>query len=85
MTGPSNEPKIDEIVRILKDYLKNDVPVITRLSRERRDPFIVLVGTLLSLRTKDETTEKAVESTLSRVRRKLKDAVLTDLKNEQTE
>lgn len=32
-----------------------------------------------------QTTEKAVESKLSRVRRKLKDAVLTDLKNEQTE
>ena len=30
-----------------------------------------------------QTTEKAVESKLSRVRRKLKDAVLLDLKNEQ--
>jgi endonuclease-3 len=68
VTGPSNEPKIDEIIRILKDYLKNDVPVITRLSRERRDPFIVLVGTLLSLRTKDETTEKAVGRLMERAR-----------------
>jgi len=31
-----------------------------------------------------QTTEKAVESKLSRVRRKLKDAVLTGLKNEQS-
>ena len=30
-----------------------------------------------------QTTEKAVESKLSRVRRKLKDAVLIELKNEQ--
>ena len=30
-----------------------------------------------------QTTEKAVESKLSRVRRKLKDAVLAELKNEQ--
>lgn len=36
-------------------------PVITRLSRDmKKDPFIILVGTLLSLRTKDETTEKVM-------------------------
>ena len=68
MTGPSNKPKVDEIIRILKEYLKNDVPVITRLSRQRRDPFLVLMGTLLSLRTKDETTEKAMARLTERAR-----------------
>lgn len=44
-------------------------PVITRISRgEKRDPFIVLVGTLLSLRTKDETTEKVMEALIPLVK-----------------
>ena len=56
-----DEERIDEAVRILQDYLKDSVPVVTRISREGKDPFLVLVGTLLSLRTKDETTDKAME------------------------
>jgi len=68
VTTPSNNPKIDEIMRILKDHLKDDVPVITRISRQRRDPFLVLIGTLLSLRTKDETTEKAMSRLMERAR-----------------
>jgi len=63
-----SESRIEEIVRILKDYLKDDVPVVTRLSREKKDPFLVLVGTLLSLRTKDETTEKAMEKLMARAK-----------------
>jgi endonuclease-3 len=51
-----------EMVRILKRHLKNDVPVVTRIAQqERKDPFLILVGTLLSLRTKDELTEKVME------------------------
>lgn len=42
--------------------------MVTRLSRERKDPFLVLVGTLLSLRTKDETTERAMEKLMARAR-----------------
>ena len=34
----------------------------------RRDPFLVLIGCLLSLRTKDETTEKAMERLMERAR-----------------
>ncbi len=44
-------------------------PVITRLSRDtKRDPFVILVGTLLSLRTKDETTEKVMTALMPRIK-----------------
>lgn len=51
-----------EMVKILKTTFPDDTPAVTKISkRENRDPFLVLVGTLLSLRTKDETTEIAME------------------------
>lgn len=50
------------MIDTLKTYLKDEVPVITRISNsEEGSPFIILVGTLLSLRTKDETTDKAMD------------------------
>lgn len=53
----------DEMMTALTDFFPEEAaPIITRISRGKKsDPFIVLVGTLLSLRTKDETTEKAME------------------------
>ena len=53
----------DDMITALTDFFPEEAaPVITRISRGKKsDPFIVLVGTLLSLRTKDETTEKAME------------------------
>jgi endonuclease-3 len=51
----------DEMMGILRDYLKEDVPAVTKISKEEgSNPFLVLIGTLLSLRTKDEVTEKAM-------------------------
>jgi endonuclease III len=59
----------DEMMRILGTYLKEDVPVVTRISRkENNDPFLILIGTLLSLRTKDEVTEKAMERLVTQAR-----------------
>ena len=47
-----------EMIKILQTLFSDDVPVITRISQqEKNDPYLVLIGTLLSLRTKDETTE----------------------------
>jgi len=58
-----------EMVRILKRYLKDDVPAVTRIAQhEQKDPFLILVGTLLSLRTKDELTEKVMERLIRRAR-----------------
>jgi endonuclease III len=58
-----------EMMDKLEETLRDDVPVITRISRaEKRDPYLVLVGTLLSLRTKDELTEKVMDRLTKEVR-----------------
>jgi endonuclease-3 len=57
-----------EVIERLKEFYTSDVPVVTRIANERRDPFLVLIGCLLSLRTKDETTEKAMERLMKRAR-----------------
>jgi len=38
-----------------------ETPSLTRIARETRDPFRVLISCILSLRTRDETTDKASE------------------------
>lgn len=56
-----NDGAIDEIVRRLKRRVRHwKEPIVTQVAR-RRDPFHVLVSTLLSLRTKDATTAVASE------------------------
>jgi endonuclease-3 len=51
-----------EMMKTLQTLFLDDVPVVTRISqKEKSDPYLVLIGTLLSLRTKDEMTEKAME------------------------
>jgi endonuclease-3 len=37
----------------------DDLPSVSAIARRKRDPFKILVSTLLSLRTKDEVTEAA--------------------------
>jgi endonuclease-3 len=47
-------------MRILRrEVIKLEVPIVTKISRKRRNPFPILISTLLSLRTKDETTRVA--------------------------
>ena len=69
---PGQEQKrfpFKEMIDKLKETLKDDVPVVTKISRaEKRDPYLVLVGTLLSLRTKDELTEKVMARLTKEVR-----------------
>jgi endonuclease-3 len=51
-----------EIIRLLERELENRaLPIVSRLAEEKRDPFEILISTLLSLRTKDEVTEVATE------------------------
>jgi endonuclease-3 len=51
-----------EIIRLLEQELvKRELPIVTRLAEEHRDPFEILISTLLSLRTKDEVTAAATE------------------------
>ena len=48
---------ISEVVETLKKEAKNwDVPVVTLIALQEKDPFKVLLSTILSLRTKDEVT-----------------------------
>ncbi len=51
---------IHKIVKILaKETPKWNVPIVTLVAESTNDPFRVLISTVLSLRTKDETTAAA--------------------------
>lgn len=53
---------INTIIKILKKELKvGKLPIVSHLAADQRDPFVILISTLLSLRTKDEVTELATE------------------------
>ena len=60
---PVDNETIHEIVRRLEaEYPKWREPIVSQLAgRRRKDPFLVLIGTLLSLRTRDETTAGAID------------------------
>ena len=48
---------IEKIVETLKKELKKyGDPVVTKVAKEKKSPYRVLISTILSLRTKDETT-----------------------------
>ena len=51
----------DEVVKSLKNFYRGTVPAVTKIATEKRDPFLVLVGCILSLRTKDQVTDVAIE------------------------
>ena len=48
---------INVVVKILKKELATgEMPIVSHLAENQRDPFMILISTLLSLRTKDEVT-----------------------------
>jgi endonuclease III len=47
------------ITSLRKTYPQWQEPIVTEMSRTGRDPFMVLVSTIISLRTKDEVTREA--------------------------
>ena len=54
-----NNNDIHKVIAILREetkFLKQ--PIVTKISK-KRDPFRVLISTIISLRTKDKTTEEA--------------------------
>ncbi len=62
------QPDIDKIIKILRKEIRRFVvPIVTEVSQRRRDPFEVLVTTILSLRTKDEVTRAAARRLLEKV------------------
>jgi endonuclease-3 len=60
---------IHDIVRILRKEVRSMTePIVTEISKRRRDPFQILISTVLSLRTKDEVTRQASARLLERAR-----------------
>ncbi|HQO09648.1 MAG TPA: endonuclease III [Clostridiales bacterium] len=52
--------KFVENIKILREeYKKWNAPIVTLISVQTKDPYKVLISTLLSLRTKDDVTAKA--------------------------
>ncbi len=58
----------DKVVGRLKRFYVDDIPALTRIASEQRSPFLVLIGCLLSLRTKDEVTDSAMSRLMERAR-----------------
>lgn len=57
---------IDKVYQILgKLFQEYHAPIIDLIKAQTRDPFKILVGTILSARTKDETTSKVVKRLFS--------------------
>ena len=58
----TSEKEIGQVIALIsKEARKFREPIVTAVANETRDPYQVLVGCLLSLRTKDETTAGACE------------------------
>jgi len=56
------ENQINTVIKILKKELEvGTLPIVSHLAKDQRDPFVILISTLLSLRTKDEVTAVATE------------------------
>lgn len=56
------ENQINTVIKILKKELEvGTLPIVSHLAADQRDPFVILISTLLSLRTKDEVTAVATE------------------------
>lgn len=61
------DSQIHRVVRSIRACVRQwEPPAVERMGGERPDPFRVLVACLLSLRTKDEITEKAAQRLLGR-------------------
>ena len=62
-----NNQILNKVLIILQKESKNwAVPIVTLVAERSRDPFQILISTMLSLRTKDETTTVASRNLFSR-------------------
>ena len=61
------DKKIHAVMKVLEEEVNLlGLPIVTEMSRRRRDPYRILISTLLSLRTKDETTRNAAKRLLAK-------------------
>ncbi len=59
---PVSNQNIDQVIRILKKEMRDlPDPSVTLVGKKWKDPFLILISCILSLRTKDETTLPASE------------------------
>ena len=59
-TDPKGTPRhVPRFIRGMSRAVGVDLPSVSVIARENRDPFRILISTVLSLRTKDEVTEAA--------------------------
>ena len=82
-TGPSAMDNGEEDGQ-LRALLESKLTALPEEERQLVKQKYILRQSVREIADGQQTTEKAVESRLSRVRRKLKDAVLDELKNEQS-
>jgi endonuclease-3 len=71
LTPPREErvPDIHKIIALLRRAIRNmEIPIVTEISHRSRDPFQILISTILSLRTKDEVTRQAATRLLEKAR-----------------
>ena len=63
-----NTKTIEKVIGILAEYTKTlHTPIIDLVKIQTNDPFKILVGTILSARTKDEITAKVCEKIFEKV------------------
>ncbi len=59
------DSQISNVIKILqKELAVGTMPIVSHLAADQRNPFVILISTLLSLRTKDEVTAVAAERLL---------------------
>ena len=62
-------PQIENVYKILAEEFKiNRTPIVDLIEVQTGDPFKVLVATILSARTKDQTTAASAQKLFSRVK-----------------
>lgn len=67
ISPPFSPESIDDILtRILQATKELNDPLVTSISKTQRDPFKILIATILSLRTKDKMTYKANKTLFAR-------------------
>jgi endonuclease III len=61
MQRTTSTEALEKILNVLKkEYPKWNAPIVTFIKNSRGTPYKILISTILSLRTKDETTTRAV-------------------------
>ncbi len=64
-----NPNKIETIYRILKKQLKGySIPIAEQVHVKNKEPFFVLIATILSARTKDTTTSKVCNRLFNKIK-----------------